>query len=226
MRALKPGAQSPRLRRNGLTCRPGLKVGLLGGSFNPAHAGHMHISRLALQRLGLDQIWWLVSPQNPLKSTAGMLSMQQRIKSAKRVANGTAIQVTAIEASFRTSNTVDTIRNLNSLFPKTKFVWLMGADNLGQMSRWRHWQTLMGNVPIAIFGRPTYSLRALNSLAARHIRRQRVRAQRFRGLALRKPPVWCFISGPLHPQSATAIRQAGNQGAHLNQTNDKRSNSS
>jgi nicotinate-nucleotide adenylyltransferase len=212
---------APHGRRAGLPCRPGLRVGLLGGSFNPAHDGHLHISRLALQRLGLDQVWWLVSPQNPLKSKSGMAPLKQRLATANAVASDSRVRVTDIESRLGTRFTVDTLAALKGLFPRTSFVWILGADNLSQMPRWRHWQALMKAVPIAVVGRPTYSLRALSGLVARRYRRQRVSA---RHLADRHPPAWGFISGPLHAGSATAIRRA----AESNQEHQelKRSNSS
>lgn len=182
-------------------------MGLLGGSFNPAHGGHLHISRLAIQKLGLDQIWWLVSPQNPLKPVSGMMRLEQRVETAKTAATDPRIRVTDIEAQLGTQFTLDTLNSLKQLFPNNKFVWLMGADNLAQMPHWRRWKALMNAVPIAVLGRPTYSLRALNSLAAQRFRRQRLRAHRTRGLVYGKPATWCFISGPLHPGSATEIRR-------------------
>lgn len=198
----------PHKIRGGLGSRPGLKVGLLGGSFNPAHDGHIHISLVALQRLGLDQVWWLVSPQNPLKPAAGMAPLDQRLKAAKKMALGSPVRVTNLEKTLGTQYTVDTIKVLKRLFPGVNFVWLMGADNLIQVPRWRRWTTLFGMLPIAIMGRPTYSLRALNGVAAKRYRRYRVPPGKFPGFASRRPPAWVFISGPLHLGSATAIRNA------------------
>lgn len=198
---------TPIILRGGLPLRPGLKVGLLGGSFNPAHEGHFHISLLALERLGLDEIWWLVSPQNPLKSPIGMAPLDQRLRGARGLAVDSRIRVLDLEEKLGTQYTVETTTCIKSLFPQTMFVWLMGADNLAQMPRWRRWTTLFATLPIAILGRPTYSLGALAGVAARRYRRYRVRPGEIRGLTGRRPPAWAFIPGPLHQGSATAIRK-------------------
>lgn len=198
---------TPNILRGGLPLRPGLKVGLLGGSFNPAHEGHLHISLLALERLGLDEVWWLVSPQNPLKSTLGMAPLDQRLNSARELATDLRIRVLDLETKLGTRYTVETTACIKSLFPQAMFVWLMGADNLTQMPRWRRWTALFATLPIAILGRPTYSLGALAGVAARRYRRYRLRPSEIRGLAERLPPAWAFIPGPLHRGSATAIRK-------------------
>ncbi len=186
----------------------GLTVGLLGGSFNPAHAGHRHISLYALKTLGLDRVWWLVSPQNPMKPTAGMAGLSDRLAGARRVAAHPRIEVTAIEGTLGTRYTADTLAALTRRFPKTRFVWLMGADNLRQIPRWRHWTRIFESVPVAVFARPTYSLSALSGQAAQRYIRRRVSVLGVKGLARRKRPAWAFLRNPLHPASATAIRQA------------------
>lgn len=191
----------------------GLTVGLLGGSFNPAHAGHRHVSLYALKRLGLDRVWWLVSPQNPLKSPAGMAALADRLAEARRVAAHPRIEVTALETSLGTRYTADTLRRMTRLFPGTRFVWLMGADNLRQIPRWRAWTAIFRMVPVAVFARPTYSLSALNGLAARRFARRRVTVHGVKRLARRKTPVWAFLRNPLHPASATAIRRARTPGS-------------
>lgn len=193
----------------------GLKIGLLGGSFNPAHAGHRHIALWALKNLGLDRVWWLVSPQNPLKPTAGMAPPAQRLITAQAVANHPRIVAVAIESELGTRYTVDTLAALRRRFPRVRFVWLMGADNLEQVRRWRNWRRIFAMVPIAVFGRPGYGMRALGGLAARRYARCRVGARRAKGLAGLQPPVWTFMSNPLHPASATAIRQAQSRGSQL-----------
>jgi nicotinate-nucleotide adenylyltransferase len=190
----------------------GLRIGLLGGSFNPAHAGHRFVSLYALKTLGLDRIWWLVSPQNPLKPSEGMASLAERVTRARAVAAHPRIEVTALEAALDTRFTVDTLTALRRTHPKTRFVWLMGADNLVQIGRWRRWNRIFELVPIAVFRRPTYSLGASRSKAARRFTRRRVGEQRARGLAGRTPPAWVFLRNPLHPASATAIRQARTAG--------------
>jgi len=190
-----------------------LRIGLLGGSFNPAHAGHRHISLYALKALGLDQVWWLVSPQNPLKSRAGMGTLEERLAEARRVARHPRIRVTDLECGLGTRYTADTIEQLRRRFPRTRFVWLMGADNLRQIPRWRRWERIFHAVPIAVFSRPTYSLSALGGMAAQRFARHRVPDLRARGLADAKPPAWTFLRNPLHPASATAIRRARSRGS-------------
>ena len=184
------------------------RVGLLGGSFNPAHAGHLHISRLALDRLALDELWWLVSPQNPLKSERGMAPLAERLRVAKTVTKTEPrILVSDIESQMGTRYTLDTLGQLQARHPETAFVWLIGADNLRQMHRWRGWRAIFRMVPIAVFPRIPYSLRALSSRAARFFETARIpesRAQRLAGL---RPPAWVFLRTPLHSESATRIRK-------------------
>lgn len=182
------------------------RVGLLGGSFNPAHEGHCHISLLALNRLKLDEIWWLVSPQNPLKPVAGMAPLAQRMATARAMARDRRIKVTDIETALGTQYTADTIAALQRHFPRLDFVWLMGADNLRQIARWDRWQGIFRSVPIAVFDRPAYSLSALNAKAAQRFAASRVAAEAAAGLVGRRPPAWTFIRCRLHPASATQIR--------------------
>lgn len=185
------------------------RIGLLGGSFNPAHEGHRHVSLLALQKLKLDEIWWLVSPQNPLKPRNDMAPLKDRLKQARKiVARDRRIKVTDIETTLGTRYTADTIDALRRQFPRLDFVWLMGADNLAQISRWDRWQSIFQAVPIAVFDRPAYSLSALNAKAAQRFARQRVAAERAGGMAGSRPPVWSFIRCRLHPASATQIRRS------------------
>lgn len=181
-----------------------LRVGLLGGSFNPAHDGHRHISLLALQRLGLDQVWWLVSPQNPLKSTDGMAPLTERMASAHAAARHPDIKVTDIERRLGTRFTADTLVELRRRFADLGFVWLMGADNLVQVPKWQRWTEIFACMPVAVFDRPSYSYAALNGLAAHRFRHCRIRDPR--ALASAPPPAWCFVQARRHPGSATAIR--------------------
>ncbi len=182
------------------------RIGLLGGSFNPAHAGHRHISLEALRRLSLDSVWWMVSPQNPLKDRADMAPLAQRLASAETVADHPRIRVTDIESELGTVHTVDTLAALFRRFPGTNFVWLMGADNLLQIHQWKQWERLFRLVPIAVFPRPTYSLRALSSVAARRFAEARVPGWNWRWLADADPPAWAFLHGRAHAASATSIR--------------------
>ena len=184
----------------------GRKVGLLGGSFNPAHQAHLLVSQTALRRLGLDEVWWLVSPQNPLKSADGMAPLADRLAGARLVATDRRIRPTDIESVLGTRFTTDTIAALRRRFPKTRFVWLMGADNLQQVTRWKAWPKLFRLAPVAIFGRPTYSLRAMSSTAAKRFGTRRIPVERARELAGMSPPAWTFIHLRHEPTSATAIR--------------------
>jgi nicotinate-nucleotide adenylyltransferase len=183
-----------------------LRIGLLGGSFNPAHEGHLHVSGQALDRLALDQVWWLVSPQNPLKDAAGMAPLDERLRTATQLAGKGRIQVTDLERELGTRYTVDTLKALNRRYPGYKFVWLMGADNLSQISRWRDWQGIFQRVPIAVFARPTYSLRALAGPAARRFGTFRIRESHAGTLAGLRPPAWVFLHVRTHAASATQLR--------------------
>lgn len=187
----------------------GQRVGLLGGSFNPAHDGHLHISRLALKYLALHQIWWLVSPQNPLKLAAGMAPLADRVARARAVAIDRRIVVTDLEVRLRTRYTVDTLAALDSRFPGNRFVWLIGADNLAQIPQWRNWQQIFHTVPVAVFDRPSYSKVALGGFAATRFARNRRQTRQARGLADMRPPAWIFFHSPLHSVSATALRAKG-----------------
>ncbi len=186
-----------------------MRIGLLGGSFNPAHAGHLHVAMLARQRLRLDQVWLLVSPGNPLKATRGMAPLGARLASAARIGDGRRVVATAIEAAFGTRFTADTLRELRRRFPRARFVWLMGADNLNQLPRWRDWMGIMRRMPVAVFPRPSYNHRALAGRAAHRLRRARLPVAAAPVLALRRPPAWMFLPAPQHAASATAIRAAG-----------------
>ncbi len=190
------------------------RVGLLGGSFNPAHDGHRHISLIALRTLALDELWWLVSPQNPLKPIAGMAPLEQRLASARALARHPRIRVTDIERTLETTYTAKTLKKLTRKHRNIRFVWLMGADNLAQIPFWERWTDIFRTVPVAVFGRSTYSQRALAGKAARRYAKYRVRPSRARRLANRKPPAWAFIPCRLHPASATAIRSGRAVGDH------------
>ena len=182
------------------------RIGLLGGSFNPAHKGHLHISHEALTRLKLDEIWWMVSPQNPLKTTSEMSDFSTRLASAKAIALDARIVVTEIELELGTTFTVDTLKGLREQFPGYRFVWLMGADNLRQIPKWKGWRQIFRMVPIAIFPRPAYSGRALAGKASRRFKRFRVRSTRGPRLANMRPPAWIFLRTQPNTTSATRIR--------------------
>jgi len=186
------------------------RVGLLGGSFNPAHDGHLHVSRLAITRLRLDQVWWLVSPQNPLKPEKGMASPEDRLRGAREMAEGLAgwarPWVSDLERELGTVYTADTLAALKRRYPEAQFVWIMGADNMMEVSRWHAWTAIFEAVPIAVFARPSYSLRALASTAAKRYARDRVAESRAGVLAAMEPPAWAFLHTPLNAASATGIR--------------------
>jgi nicotinate-nucleotide adenylyltransferase len=184
--------------------RSRLRIGLLGGSFNPAHAGHIHISREALRRLRLDAVWWLVSPQNPLKPTAGMAPLAKRIAAARRLAASVSqVIVTDLEQRLGTTRTLDTLHRLQRRYPAARFVWLMGADNLAQMPRWWRWPEIYARVRVAVFDRSPYSYAALSGAAALRLAQARVSATR---LLDTPPPAWSWCPIRRHPASATAIR--------------------
>jgi nicotinate-nucleotide adenylyltransferase len=181
---------------------------LLGGSFNPAHGGHLHISELALKLLDLDQIWWLVSPQNPLKPVDGMAPFPVRLERARRIAEtDPRILVTDLESRLASSRyTADSLKALRRRFPRLRFVWLMGGDNLVQIPKWQRWPEIFRTVPIAVFDRPSYSLKALSGPAAKRFARYRVPASDERRLAEMEPPAWVFFHTRLDDRSATRIR--------------------
>jgi len=182
------------------------RIGLLGGSFNPAHSGHRHISLEALKRLDLDAVWWLVSPQNPLKGKRGMAAFARRLAAAAALADHPRIEVLDLEARLGTRYTVDTLAALRRRFPHARFVWLMGADILIQLRRWKRWPVMFDRVPVAVFARPSYCQRALAAAAVQRFRRHRVAPGAARQLASMVPPAWTFLPVRLDPSSATAIR--------------------
>jgi nicotinate-nucleotide adenylyltransferase len=184
----------------------GMRIGLLGGSFNPAHEGHRHISLEALKRLGLDQVWWLVSPGNPLKDPSVLQAVDARAESARKIAQHPRIEVTSLEAARGLVYTADTLRFLKARFPDVDFVWLMGADNLAQMHRWKDWRTLFDLVPIAVFDRPGWRLKARSSQAAQAFSSAYWDESDAAGLPAAKPPAWTMITLPLSPLSSTALR--------------------
>jgi len=161
---------------------------------------------LALKHLALDELWWMVSPQNPLKPSDDMAPFAERLAGARAVARHPRIRVTDIEARLGSRYTADTLKAIVSRFPRTRFVWIMGADNLRQISDWHNWTLIFRTVPVAVFDRAPYSWGALASHAAQRFRRYRVRTRQAARLALAPPPAWTFFHTPLHPASATAIR--------------------
>lgn len=185
-----------------------MRIGLLGGSFNPAHRGHRAISVQALAALALDEVWWLVSPGNPLKPKAGMAPLAARLASAERMARGARIRPTTIEAQLGTRYTIDTLRALKRRFPDHRFIWLMGADNLIQFDEWRDWRGIARTVPIAVIARPGYSRAARASTAMGWLRRFVRPAGQRKSWTRWRPPALVLLRFRPDPTSATRIRQA------------------
>ncbi len=185
------------------------RIGLLGGSFNPAHAGHRAISLAALDALGLDEVWWLVSPGNPLKRQAGdMAPFAVRFASARRMARHAPIRVSAVEHMLGTRYTVDTVVKLRRLYPRKRFVWLMGSDNLAQFDRWKGWRRIAREVPIAVIARPGYERAALTAPAMGWLRRARRPAHQAKNWTQWRLPALVLLRFRPDPTSATRLRAA------------------
>ncbi|MEM7689168.1 MAG: nicotinate-nucleotide adenylyltransferase [Pseudomonadota bacterium] len=187
--------------------QPARRIGLLGGSFNPAHGGHRRITRFTIEALGLDEVWWLVSPGNPLKPRAGMASLEARFRSAQRQARRAPIVPTTIEQHLGTRYTVDTLAALKRRYPKRDFVWLMGSDNLAQFHQWKGWRDIARTLPIAVIARPGYNAEALASPAMAWLRRYSVSAAVFRKRGQRSAPALVFLRFDPDHRSATALRR-------------------
>lgn len=188
--------------------RAGQIIGLLGGSFDPAHQGHAHITRTALTRFGLDQVWWLVSPGNPLKSR-GPAPIGKRLKAAQAVMRHPRVKVTDLERSLGTRFTAETIQELCARYPGVRFVWLMGADNLAQFHLWQDWQSIMQTVPVGVLARPGDRISARLSKAARIYRSSRLRGREAGLLGHCAAPAWAFVNLPMLDQSSSQIRASG-----------------
>ena len=186
----------------------GQTVGLLGGSFDPAHEGHAHITREALKRFTLDQVWWLVSPGNPLKER-GPAPIRQRMAAARNVMQHPRVFITDFEARVGTQYTAETLAELKARRPAVRFTWLMGADNLAQFHLWQDWTWIMENVPVGVLARPGDRIAARTSPAASRYDRFRLRGRASALLARSDPPAWCFINLPMNAMSSTRIRESG-----------------
>jgi nicotinate-nucleotide adenylyltransferase len=187
-----------------------LRIGILGGSFNPAHAGHLHVSMEALKRLKLDYVWWLVSPQNPLKPVKGMAAYDKRFASAEEVTKGhRRIKVSDFEKKHNLHYTHATLKALKKHYPNAQFVWLMGADNLASFHRWQHWRDIIHIAPVAIFDRAPFSHTALRKKAATTLRGTRLRESDIATLPKRKGH-WVYVLMRRHAASSTAIREKNN----------------
>lgn len=184
----------------------GMRIGLLGGSFNPPHQAHRAISLFALKRLQLDRVWWLVTPGNPLKDNGSLHALATRAAAARAMADDPRIDISCLESVIGTRYTADTINYLRKRAPRLRFVWIMGADNLAQFHRWQSWQQIAGQVPIAVVDRPPQSFRALNAPAAQALARYRLPEAQAARLADRKPPAWVFLTGLKLKLSSTGLR--------------------
>ncbi|GAA0265582.1 nicotinate-nucleotide adenylyltransferase [Alteraurantiacibacter aestuarii] len=183
-------------------------TGLMGGSFNPAHHGHRRVSLFAMRALGLDEMWWMVSPGNPLKPRQGMAPFAARMHSARMMSRSAPIKVTAIEQQLGTRYTVDTLRAVKRMFPRRQFVWVMGADNLAQFHKWRNWRQIAREMPIAVIARPGYDEDALASPAMAWLRRYRLSAAGLRNRGEWSAPALIELRFDPDPRSATQIRDA------------------
>ena len=188
--------------------RPGMCIGLLGGSFDPAHAGHALISREALKRFGLDEVWWLVSPGNPLK-TKGPAPLGERMAHARTIMRHPRVRVTDLEARFGTRFTHATLRALIKAYPGVRFVWLMGADNLASFHHWDRWREIMEMVPVGVMARPGQRISARMSPASRRFRQFRLSGREAGLLCTSEPPRLCFLNVPMSDLSSTALRAKG-----------------
>lgn len=186
----------------------GQRIGLLGGSFDPPHAGHVHITLWALDAIGLDAVWWLVSPGNPLKPDAPA-DLARRMAAAGAIMRHPRVKVTDLERRLATRYTAATLAGLRRHYPGTRFVWLMGSDNLASFHRWDRWEEILASVPVGVLARPGQQLRAGLSPAARRFARWRVPQAEARSLPFREPPAWCLLSGPMLDLSSTRLRALG-----------------
>jgi nicotinate-nucleotide adenylyltransferase len=184
----------------------GQRIGLFGGSFNPAHAGHRMVALYALKRLKLDWVWWLVSPQNPLKDAKETGEYKSRLTFTRKTATHPRFIVTDLEKQIHSRNTAQTLSAMQNALSQAHFVWIMGADSFRDLDRWKRWSHIAETLPLAVLARPGYSVRALGSQAANRYAKNRVRNEQAGVLAKRRPPAWVFVSMPLRKESSTAIR--------------------
>jgi nicotinate-nucleotide adenylyltransferase len=201
-----PAAGRPGGLRLGFTLLPGMRVGLFGGSYNPAHDGHAHVAETAMKRLRLDKVIWLVSPQNPLKSAAGTMSLEDRLASARAHAHGPDMIVSDAERRLGSRYTIDVLRLFKARYPGVRFVWIMGADNLNSLHGWRGWTQIMREMPVAVIARPGTEIKSRFSPAAERFRFAKLSSREAPFLAGRAPPAWVYLRAPLNFTSSTALR--------------------
>ncbi|MEQ1653211.1 MAG: nicotinate-nucleotide adenylyltransferase [Hyphomicrobium sp.] len=185
---------------------PGQRVGIMGGSFNPPHDGHRIVAETAVRRMGLDQLWWVVTPGNPLKSNGQLPPLTQRMRNARTFARGPRMKITGFETDLGTPYTAAMLAFLRRRYPGVHFVWVMGADNLASFDRWQHWHTIAHSFPIAVIDRPGWRLKGLSSVAGSALAKHRVPEAVAGRLALMQPPAWTFLTTRLSSQSSTALR--------------------
>lgn len=186
----------------------GQRIGLLGGSFDPPHAGHVHITKEALKRFDLDQVWWLVSPGNPLKDR-GPAKLSRRMAAAREIMDHPRVQICDFESQVGTRYTAETLAVLQDTCPQARFVWLMGADNLAQFHRWKDWQDIMARVPVGVLARPGDRIEARTAKAAQVFERARLHPRHSRALSRQDAPVWAFVNVPMQDISSTQLRKNG-----------------
>jgi len=191
---------------------PGMAVGLFGGTFNPPHDGHLLVAELALRRMALDQVWWMVTPGNPLKHNYGLPPLADRIAWCERMNEDPRVKITAFEARYNVQYTAQTLALVKARNPGVRFVWIMGADNLATFHHWQNWRGIAMTFPIAVIDRPGSTLSFLSSVMAKTFAHARIDESDAALLAHLRPPAWTFIHGPRSPLSSTAIR-AGTQTA-------------
>ncbi len=190
------------------TVSPNQKIGILGGSFNPAHEGHLSISKIALQRLNLDKVWWIISPRNPLKKYDILYDFEDRVSSAEKIIDTNHISISKLEKNAQIKYTIGTLEYLKTRYIGTKFVWIMGADNIREFHKWREWNKLTLSVPIAIIDRPSSSLDVTSSLFANKYRKYRVDEADSKNLADKKKLAWVFLRNKLNDQSSSQLRNS------------------
>ena len=207
---MSPFSLGPELNRDWLKLphsEPGNRIGIFGGSFNPPHSGHRLVASTALKRLGLDQIWWLVTPGNPLKNHSDLAPLEMRLHLTSALADHPRMKVTAFEAVLGTPYTARTIMALRAMRPATRFVWVMGADNLASFHKWQDWRAIVGSVPVAIVDRPGASLSAMSAPMAQAYEKYRLPEEDAGLLADMRAPVWTFLHTPLDRTSSTELRR-------------------
>ncbi len=203
-----PCAQRTRRRLLPPPACPGMRIGLLGGSFNPPHPGHRHIAETALRRLALDRIWLIVTPGNPIKDHGELAALSQRLAASEAITRHPRIVATGFEAALPTAYTARTLAFLRRRFPGVRFIWIMGGDNLAGFDRWQEWRAILALMPVAVLDRPGFRYRALASPAARAFAHARVDESDAAGLALMRPPVWSYLTIPLSELSSTQLRRS------------------